>query len=345
MYDYSSHDLYGSGNATTIVKFDEWGVDRTIPRFFTAVTAIAWYNALEMLVLIFCVFKKYSGLYFWSLLITTASVIPYATGEWMKDSNLFPNDLVTEIFMSVGFVIMVPGQSLVLYSRLHLVTENRTLLRFVFWMIITNAVVLCVPTITLNFHQHFARPEGYTRAYVIMDKIEVSVFTAQEIFISCVYLWEVHKTLKIILDERARKSMWQLVAMNILHLTLDAALLTVGFLDFHAIQWTFKGFAYSIKLKTEFAILTQLVHIVKSRNNPEKLEIIIPKSPEGVVRQKAPNRQSYPSQMMQGNIPREWRLSVGISEIVSPSARERKGNQLQSPISTESVDMYPGRLG
>jgi len=263
----------------------------------------------------------------------------------MKDTTLFPNVLLTECLLSIGFCFMVPGQSLVLYSRLHLVTENRILLRFILWMIIFNAVVLCVPTVTLNFHQHLAHPEGYTHAFIIMDRVEMCVFTAQEIFISCVYLWEVYKTLKIILDAKARRSMWQLIGMNILHLTLDASLLTVGFLDYYAIQWTFKGFAYSIKLLIEFAILTQLVRVVKKRKNPENFQTVKLKSPEHTLVQRVSKPQSQAQPVVQGNIPQEWRVSVGISEFVSPSVRERESDQLQSPVSTWSADMYPGRLG
>jgi hypothetical protein len=70
------------GNGISGGNFDVYGADRRIPRSMTAFTAIAWYNALETLVLIFFVFKKYSGLYFWSLFITTLSVIPYATGMY-----------------------------------------------------------------------------------------------------------------------------------------------------------------------------------------------------------------------------------------------------------------------
>jgi hypothetical protein len=233
----------------------------------------------------------------------------------------------------------------VLYSRLHLVTENRTLLRFIFWMIMFTAVVLCAPTVTLNFHQHLAHPEAYTHAYIIMDRIEMCIFTAQEIFISSIYLWEVHKTLKIILDAKARKSMWQLIGMNILHLALDATLLTVGFLDYYAVQWTFKGFAYSIKLLIEFAILTQLVRVVKKRKDPENFATMIHKSPDHAIVQGVLKRQVHIQPVVQGNIPQEWRVSVGISEIVSPSVRERESDQLQSPVSSWSADMYPGRLG
>jgi hypothetical protein len=263
----------------------------------------------------------------------------------MKDATLFPNVILTKTLLSIGFVFMVPGQSLVLYSRLHLVVESRNLLRFVFWMILFNAVVLCVPIVTLNFHQHSARPEGYTRAYIVMVKVGTCIFTVQEIFISCIYIWEIHKTLKIIMDMRIRTSMWQLVAMNLLHLTLDTALLTVGFLNYYAVLWTFKGFAYSIKLLIEFAILTQLVRIVKRRKNLEDFAAVIPKSPDHELVQRAA-RQIHAKPVVQGNIPREWRVSVGISQFVSPSAPEREsGGQPQSPTSTWSTDMYPGRLG
>jgi hypothetical protein len=47
----------------------------------TAFTAIAWYNSIEILLLLFFVFKKYSELYFWSILIATLSLVPYATGK------------------------------------------------------------------------------------------------------------------------------------------------------------------------------------------------------------------------------------------------------------------------
>lgn len=137
--------------------------------------------------------------------------------------------------------------------------------------------------------------------------------------------------------------MWQLVAMNIVHLTLDTALLTVGFFDLYAIQWTFKGFAYSIKLLLEFAILTQLVRIVKKSKEP-KFFTAVPESPHDTFVQEIAKRQFQVEPVVQGNIPREWRVSVGISEIVSPSVRERENNQMQSPGSTWSADMYPGRL-
>ena len=79
---------------------------------------------------------------------------------------------------------MLPGQSLVLYSRLHLICRNDSLLRFTFWMIVTSAICLCTPTIVLNFGSYTDSPAPYTEGYVIMEKIQMALFTCQEFFIS-----------------------------------------------------------------------------------------------------------------------------------------------------------------
>jgi len=71
----------GGGNGISGADFDIFGSNRIVPRAMTAFTAIAWYNSIEILVLLFFVFKRYSGLYWYSLLVNAISIIPYATGE------------------------------------------------------------------------------------------------------------------------------------------------------------------------------------------------------------------------------------------------------------------------
>ena len=68
-------------NGITGGHFDVYGANRLIPRALTAFTAIARYNSVEILILIFFIFKRYSGLYFWSLIFSALSIIPYATGR------------------------------------------------------------------------------------------------------------------------------------------------------------------------------------------------------------------------------------------------------------------------
>jgi hypothetical protein len=80
----------GGENGVSGGDFDIYGANRTIPRAMTAFTAIAWYNSIEVLVLLFFVFKRYSGLYWWSLLINAISIVPYATGELVFDTSTLP---------------------------------------------------------------------------------------------------------------------------------------------------------------------------------------------------------------------------------------------------------------
>lgn len=110
-------------------------------------SAIAGYNALELLLLIFTTFTHYAGLYFWSILIATSAVIPYVIGlcvfyfEWTSK-------LAGYIINNLGWITMVTGQSVVLYSRLGIVlgSGHDALLRFVKWMIIIDGIVLYTVT-------------------------------------------------------------------------------------------------------------------------------------------------------------------------------------------------------
>ncbi|KAI4928963.1 hypothetical protein J4E85_005585 [Alternaria conjuncta] len=260
-----------NANGITGANFDVFGTNRVLPRAMTAFTAIAWYNSIELIILIFVVFRRYTGLYFWSLIVNTLSIVPYATGRqkllgaWMKQNSVAHDPRIYNTLLTIGWILMVPGQSMVLYSRLHLISPNLRLLQFIFWVIVVSAVCLCVPTVVLNLRLFTNHPERYLRGYMVMEKIQMTLFTIQEISISCIYLWETRKLMRVILNGKARKWMWQLVAMSILLLILDIALLTTEFLNLYMIQTTFKSLVYSFKLKIEFAVLSQIVRVIQDR--------------------------------------------------------------------------------
>ncbi|KAF2401226.1 hypothetical protein EJ06DRAFT_466502, partial [Trichodelitschia bisporula] len=241
------------------------GSNPVIRRSMTAFSAIAWYNAIELIILVLVVFKKYSGLYFWSLLATSFSIIPYATGVFMKQNHVTDLEFLSITLSTIGWFIMVPGQSLVLYSRLHLVTQNERLLRFILWLIIINSVVLCIPTGVLTYGSNTPSKDQFLHAYAIVEKTQMTIFSFQELFISIVYLWEVRNILRVVYEGGTRKVMWQLAAINILIIILDVALLLVEFLDYYQIETTMKGMIYSVKLKLEFGVLSKLVKVATDK--------------------------------------------------------------------------------
>ena len=115
-------------------------LDASLPILLTiaSFTAIAWYNCVELNVMIWLRFKKHKGLYFWSLLASSWGIIIHALAFLAKFFEVWKNNYICVTFVIIGWYLMVTGQSLVLYSRLHLVMHNKQKVRWVLYMIIAD---------------------------------------------------------------------------------------------------------------------------------------------------------------------------------------------------------------
>jgi len=231
----------------------------------TIACALAIYNALELLLLIVTTFRRFSGLYFWSLAVASFGVIPYTIGFMIEYFKL-TEQLAGLIITCVGWPMMVTGQSLVLYSRLHVVLgkANVNLLKAVKWMIIIDAIVFHASTEVVVFGTYYS-PEHlvFAAAYRYLEKIQMTVFTLQEFILSGLYVWKTLEIIRLTQRRRTSRIMWQLFSINILIVVMDIALLVVEYQDRHVIEQAIKQVIYSIKLKLEFAILSKLVGLTK----------------------------------------------------------------------------------
>ncbi|KAF1963997.1 hypothetical protein BU23DRAFT_84076 [Bimuria novae-zelandiae CBS 107.79] len=251
---------------------------------------LSLYNAVELIILILFTFNKYSGLYFWSLTVSSAGIIPYSLGFLIKFFQILdPNQSVgyiAVVMLSLGWYSMVTGQSVVLWSRLHLLTSSQRVIRWSLYMICTDVVILQFPTSVLTFGSNAntlseRTLHHFVRGYNIMEKIQMVGFFVQELILSLIYIKETLRIIKLsksaqgdimsIADETelkhpfARKVMYQLLAINSVIIAMDVALLAVEFANLYLIETTLKGVVYSIKLKLEFAVLGKLVQIVRSK--------------------------------------------------------------------------------
>lgn len=166
----------------------------------------------------------------------------------------------------IGWCAMNMGQSVVLYSRLHIVMHHQKRLRLVLYMIIANATWLHLPIIVLVYGVNSANPELFRNPCAIFEKIQLSVFFVQEITISALYIWETTNRLRLeksIGDTRTWKVMNHLIWANVLVVLLDVSILALEFTNLFEIQTAWKPLVYSIKLKLEFSILNQLVNLTR----------------------------------------------------------------------------------
>jgi len=127
--------------------------DPYVPSYLlVSFAAIAFYNIIELQVMIWVTFKRRTGLYFYSVLLASWGTLATELGLLVfifDDSAQHSYVLMTVI--KIGWCLMVTGQSLVLYSRLHLVLRDHTKLKWVLWMIIVDAIIFHIPIIVLYY--------------------------------------------------------------------------------------------------------------------------------------------------------------------------------------------------
>ncbi|KAF2850613.1 integral membrane protein [Plenodomus tracheiphilus IPT5] len=243
--------------------------------------SIALYNFIELVVLILSTFKRRRGLYFWSFTISTCGIAFNSIGYLLKHLALTTNANLYATIILIGWCTMITGQSVVLYSRLHIVMHNARRLRAVLIMIVTNAIWLHLPIIILVYGVNSKSPEPFVHPYSIYEKIQLSVFVIQEVIISGLYVWE---TAKLVKSERTignvgtLRVMNHLIYVNVIVILLDVSILGLEFADLYEIQTAWKPLVYSVKLKLEFSILGRLVQLAKkarsgnSYTNPRNAE-------------------------------------------------------------------------
>lgn len=232
--------------------------------------SIAVYNVLELTCLIFIVFKKRSGLYFWSLCVATWGIPVYSLGFLLLGLGVSPHAVYVHVTLIViGWSCTVTGQSVVLYSRLHLLDRNPVHLRFVLVMIIVNATILH-PTIAVMIFgaNSFDNPSRFYRPYSIAEKVQVSIFFVQETIISGFYIAAIRRLFRdSTLHRRSarRRLLRRVLTVHVVVILLDVTILGLEYFGLYRIQTAYKGLVYSVKLKLEFNILNELINVTRSR--------------------------------------------------------------------------------
>lgn len=235
--------------------------------------SIALYNVVELNFLIVTTFKRFRGLYFWSFTSSTWGIAFNAVGYLLRHLDAQNSGYLHATLILVGWCAMITGQSLVLYSRLHIVMHNQRLLRYVLAMIIVDAIWLSVPIIVLVYGTNSANPDPFAKPYSIFEKLQLTVFFVQEALISSLYIVETTRLLKMqrgVASSAMRRVMSHLILVNVFVVVLDVSILCLEFTGHYDIQTAWKALVYSVKLKSEFSVLNRLVefsqHLRAGRN-------------------------------------------------------------------------------
>ena len=158
---------------------------------------------------------------------------------------------------------MVTGQSLVLYSRLHLVVRDRRVLRAIFIMIIVDFCLFQVPTTVQKFIVTETNAAAWLKVFHIYERIQLLVFTIQELIISTIYIRATVTWLSPSDPEGLRRTKWFLIWLNVLCIALDIAIDIEVFRGEWVYEEATQSLAYAIKLTLEFAILNKVLEVYR----------------------------------------------------------------------------------
>ena len=295
--------------------------------------ALALWNAIELLMLVVLTFKNYHGLYFWSLLVASVGIIPYTVGFLLKYfyiSNEATN-WVGLLLLTIGWWTMVTGQSVVLWSRLHLVVHGATglrVLRWTGWMIVVSALVFHIPTSVLTWLDNYAaHPAGYVKVFNVFEKLQMTGFFVQEMILSSTYLVATSRILRTSLKDNTRRLLYQLFTINVLIIAGDISLLGIEYANLYVVESMWKPVLYSLKLKLEFAVLGKLIKFVGAG---ERQHHTMASSAAGVPEQSPTVRHGS--------------VFVDAKRTASDASHASYAHRMRAPSTVEEFDLDLARL-
>jgi len=131
---------------------------------FIAFGAVAIWSTLTFAIRLLTTLKKGSGIYFYSVLITAWSLTIRQIGNFIQFYAPRCPWQIGFTMQQLGWVGMISGFSMVLYSRLTIILESHKARRSVLGMIISNAFVWHTVMITvlsgMRTTQYAGRPSG-----------------------------------------------------------------------------------------------------------------------------------------------------------------------------------------
>jgi hypothetical protein len=269
--------------------------DLPVAMTMAAFMGIAWYICVELNIRLWLTFLRKKGLYFWSCFVGSLGVMTQPlfmvcshfpsfhyqhlwnrmdmsglqhSSQVMADFEQITNPYLALTLIYISWWMMVVPQSVVLYSRLHLVIENPKHHKYVLWMIIFTTIFVSLPTMGLGTAAQASQISRLMSANRIWDRIQVSIFFVQETIISILYIVETRKVLRNRStlgqdDKSIRTVMHHLIYTNLLVVFLDISLLGMSYSNFFYVQAAYKPCVYGVKLRVEFSILNRLVHTLR----------------------------------------------------------------------------------
>lgn len=246
-----------------------------------ALFSIAIWLALDLIFQVFVTFRRWGGIYFWTVLITSIGVGIHACSLVVKMYTplTITEDIGTTVLVKAGDVLTQTGFSLVLFSRLNLVmrTQKQAYLKWILVLILVSSFLVHTPTIIFTLGINTRHMFWFQHARVA-EKFVVIWYTLLELSLSAIYTYNTARLSKDsavlhahgAMKNQSRKTRHYLllfmVFAQVVTFTFDMTLVVLTCLEL-MYKAMLMPFCYGVKLKIEFMALNQLQSLVQPNVN------------------------------------------------------------------------------
>jgi hypothetical protein len=244
--------------------------DTDIMFVFIALASISIYSTLPLTIRLLTTLKRRRGLYFWSVLLTSWGLCIRQIGILTSFLARGCPWVLRLLLAQVGWVMMVSGFSLVLYSRLSIIITSWRVRRGVLAMIIVNGLIWHTAMTTIaagKAREKYVGDKSGLPAWEHVDyyfeRTQIVLFSCQETFISGLYIWAAWKYLKSGFTDIGKKRgiMMALLMVQVTIIAVDVAIIVIDFLGYLQLKLFINSFVYAVKLELEMVVLNQLVEL------------------------------------------------------------------------------------
>jgi hypothetical protein len=230
-----------------------------------AFTGMGWLTIAQTSILVVTAFHNRSSLYFRAIVGSLIGATLWNIGNafhYFVWGYLRPLPIV--ICAGLGYLIVVPCIYLVLYSRLHLVSVSRRSLRLILCLIISDYLLIDVPT-NISTMVVLMKP-NLPHALQIMDnmqKVEGVTALLVEMVMSGTYVYHILRLWGSDSNPKARRISRMLVIAYVFVLSLDAINLLLTYIQTMGLQpaWMVSYKFIHYRLKGETIVLTNYLGI------------------------------------------------------------------------------------
>jgi hypothetical protein len=265
-------------SSMTKIKYGQFAFNPVIWGMSISLWTIAVWLAIDLIFQLHVTFRRWGGMYYWTVLCTSIGIGIHAGMLIVKAFNHLTKgeEIAVTIILKIGDIMNQTGFSLVLYSRLNLVLRTSTNPRYLRWIlmfILVGSFLVNTPLLIFNIGVKVALPNGkeWFARNMIAERVLVLWFTIQEVALSTLYTWTTASLIKStrLKHQSAKTRRNLLLFMIAAQLTTFLADVSMVVLIFTSLSYKMylHPFFFGIKLKVEFMALNQLQSLVQPNVN------------------------------------------------------------------------------